>query len=92
MQITGNEKIESNVNSLELKKYSAQYIMFTGKSVVANDSMYLTLTLNEPLSKDYAIYTVKKRGNLAPIVKKISTNESRITIRVDALILKQMRN
>lgn len=88
MQITGNEKIESNVNSLELKKYSAQYIMFTGKSVVANDSMYLTLTLNEPLSKDYAIYTVKKRGNLAPIVKKISTNESRITIRVDAVDLK----
>lgn len=89
MLITENKITIDNIgNDKKLNKYSARYIMFTGKSVVANDSIYLTISLNQPLSESFAIYTVKKKGNLAPIVKKISTNESRITIRVDAVDLK----
>lgn len=88
MHIPENEKIESNVNKDSLQKYSAQYIMFTGKKLVANDSIYFTMVLNKSLSEKIAIYTVKKRDNLPPIVKKIIMSESRITIRVDAVDLK----
>lgn len=88
MYVPEDLRTENKISNQKFEKYSAQYVMFTGNQILLNDSLYLTMTLNETISEKIAIYTVKKRGDLPPVVKKISTSENRITIRVDAVDLK----
>lgn len=81
----GLDHPDNLIHPTTLKKYSRIYYVPNLTNLDNNTSIYITIDIQQDLTDEFVIYTIKNYENKESVVKKMVLTESRITIKLETI-------